>query len=177
MRTLTPERARFVRLVRGRVATEADAEDVVQIALQRASARAASLEDPARARAWFYRILRRALVDHHRARGAEPPRAGMDADPVDEGTLETPGVRCECAMRLLAGLRPAQAELLRRIEIEGQEPAAVAEALGISIGNLQVRLHRARRLLRDEVKHHCGVATLRPCLDCTCDARRRCHET
>jgi DNA-directed RNA polymerase specialized sigma24 family protein len=177
MRTLMPERASFVRLARSRVGTAADAEDVVQGALLRASARAASLEDPARARAWFYRILRHAIVDHRRTRGVEVRHAEHDVEPVDGATLETSSAPCACTVRLLADLRPAYAEILRRIDVEGEEPAAVAEALDISVGNVHVRLHRARHLLRDKLKHHCGVETLRPCLDCTCDARSRCHGT
>jgi DNA-directed RNA polymerase specialized sigma24 family protein len=172
--SLMPERARFVRLARSRIETDADAEDVVQRCMQRAAAHAESLGDPARARAWFYRILRRGIVDHHRARATELPRAETDAEPADEHGFVPTRSPCTCAVRLLGELRPAYADVLRRVDIEEGEPAAVAEALGISVGNLHVRLHRARRLLRDEVKHHCGVATHRPCLDCTCGASRRC---
>jgi RNA polymerase sigma factor (sigma-70 family) len=171
---LIPERARFVRLARARVGTDADAEDVVQRSLARAAAHVASLGDPQRARAWFYRILRRAIVDHHRARAAEPARSDEEPEIADEQSLEPTRTPCVCAVRLLGELRPAYAEVIRRVDVEEGELAAVAEALGISVGNLHVRLHRARRLLRDEVKHHCGVATHRPCLDCTCDAQRRC---
>jgi RNA polymerase sigma factor (sigma-70 family) len=174
MGVLKPERARFVRLARSRVETEADAEDVVQCALQRAATHAEALDDPARARAWFYRILRRAIVDHHRARAAEPPRAEVDDELVDERSPEPTHAPCTCAVRLLGELRPAYAEILRRIDLEGGEAGAVAESLGISVGNLHVRLHRARKLLREEVKQHCGVATHAPCLDCTCDPQRRC---
>jgi RNA polymerase sigma factor (sigma-70 family) len=171
---LTPERARFVRLARSRVETVADAEDVVQRALQRAATHAGALEDGARARAWFYRILRRAIVDHHRLRRGEPPRVEVDEELPDERSLEPTSAPCACTVRLLGELRPAYADVLRRIDLEGSEPSDVAETLGISVGNLHVRLHRARRLLRDQVKEHCGVATHVPCLDCTCDSRRCC---
>ena len=60
------KRACFVRLARARVATEADAEDIVQRAMVRAAERASQVAHPSRARAWFYRILRRTIVDHHR---------------------------------------------------------------------------------------------------------------
>jgi len=177
--SLKAERARFVRLVRPRVASEADADDVVQRALMRAAERAGSLEDPARARAWFYRILRHTLVDHHRERRRDPMRHTTDADPNelagdDDGVPErTP---CRCGLRLLGEIRPAYAEVLRRVDVEGEERSAVALALGISAGNLHVRLHRARRLLRDAVGSHCGVASHHPCLDCSCDGRQRCGD-
>jgi RNA polymerase sigma-70 factor (ECF subfamily) len=173
---LMPERARFVRLVRERVASQADAEDVVQRAMVRATARARTLEDPSRARAWFYRILRNAIADHHRSGRVERARRADDADPAElaSETAEPSRAPCACSVRLLGELRPAYAEVLRRVDVDGEDPAAVARLLGISPGNLHVRLHRARRALRDDVRHYCGVDSARPCLDCTCGKDRRC---
>jgi RNA polymerase sigma factor (sigma-70 family) len=179
MGALVGERGAFVRLVRSRVATEADADDVVQRALLRASERAASLDDPARARAWFYRILRHAVVDHHRRGRLDPMRHRSSADVADlvdasdDGATSAP-TACACGLRLLEELRPAYAEVVRRVDLDGQDPVAVARDLGISPGNLHVRLHRARRALRDDVRHYCGVDSARPCLSCACDGPHRC---
>jgi RNA polymerase sigma-70 factor (ECF subfamily) len=174
--TRITDRARFVRLTRERVASEADAEDVVQRALMRATERAQSLEDPARARGWFYRILRNAIADHHRAgRSERAKRAdGLEPEELADESAESPRTPCTCSLRLLAELRPAYAEVLRRVEVDGEDPADVARALGISAGNLHVRLHRARRALRDDVQHYCGVETHEPCLDCECGGEHRC---
>jgi RNA polymerase sigma-70 factor (ECF subfamily) len=172
---LIADRARFVRLARLRVPTEADAEDVVQRALLRATERSATLAAPAQARAWFYRILHRAIADHHRSRRADPLRSPAAAD-LDEIATE-PAITtavCPCALRLLAELRPAYAEMIRRLDVDGEDTAEVARALGISPGNLHVRLHRARRALREDVQHHCGVDALAPCLDCACSGAHRC---
>jgi RNA polymerase sigma-70 factor (ECF subfamily) len=171
---LAGERARFVRMARGRVATEADAEDVVQRAMMRASERAAQITEPSRARAWFYRILRRAIVDHHRSRPPEMHDDGaLDEAPAPEPEpLRAPA--CRCAARLVGELRPAYAEVVRRMDFEAEDPAAVAAGLGISMTNLYVRLHRARRALRERVEGHCGVRSIEPCLECTCHAHDRC---
>jgi RNA polymerase sigma-70 factor (ECF subfamily) len=172
---LMGERARFVRLARSRVATEADAEDVVQRAMMRAAERAPQLADAGRARAWFYRILRRAIVDHHR----RAPRETTGEGPQHEPAAEDEGPRapvCQCALRMLAELRPAYAEVVRRIDLEGEDPAAVASAARVSMTNLYVRLHRARRALRQRVQGHCGVSSMTPCLECTCHAQGRCVE-
>jgi RNA polymerase sigma-70 factor (ECF subfamily) len=173
---LMPERARFVRLARERVASEADAEDVVQRALMRASERAQSLEDPARARGWFYRILRNAITDHHRAgRSERAKRAdGVEPEELAADSAESPGRPCTCSLRLLAELRPAYADALRRVDVDGEDPVDAARALGVTVGNLHVRLHRARRALRDDVRHYCGVESHEPCLDCGCSGDHRC---
>jgi RNA polymerase sigma-70 factor (ECF subfamily) len=174
LESLKGERARFVRMARHRVATEADAEDVVQRAILRAAERAAQVEDPARARAWFYRLLRRTIVDHHRARPPAP--SGVDPDDVPAPAEDRPRApACKCAARLLAELRPAYAEVVRRVDFEGEDAAAVAAALDVSVANLYVRLHRARRALRERVQGHCGVTSIEPCLECMCSGPHRCE--
>jgi DNA-directed RNA polymerase specialized sigma24 family protein len=170
--SLQGERARFVQMARARVRSEADAEDVVQRAMLRAAEHAGDLADPARARAWFYRILRRAIVDHHRARPREES-AGLDVD-MEAPEGEAPLSPCACAGHLLAELRPAYAEVLRRVDFEGEGAEGVAAALGVSKTNLYVRLHRARQALRGRVEEHCGVRSLGPCLQCSCGGRERC---
>jgi RNA polymerase sigma-70 factor (ECF subfamily) len=172
---LSDERARFVRMARSRVRTEADAEDVVQRAMLRAAERAAALADPSRARAWFYRILRRAIADHHRSRPADASGGHEEAvEGVDTASAPPPVSPCACAVHLLADLRPAYAEVLRRVDLDGEDPSVVATAIGASTASLYVRLHRARRALRDRVERHCGVSSLTPCLHCTCHAHERC---
>jgi RNA polymerase sigma-70 factor (ECF subfamily) len=91
----------------------------------------------------------------------------------DIETIPTPAA-CSCARRLLDGLRPSYAEVIQRIDLDGEDPASAAAALGISQGNLDVRLHRARKSLRNEVCTYCGVGSSKPCLDCACDGQHRC---
>ncbi|MCL2448949.1 MAG: sigma-70 family RNA polymerase sigma factor [Polyangiaceae bacterium] len=168
------ERARFVRWARSRLETEADAEDVVQRAMMRAAERAHQLADPGRARAWFYRILRRAIVDHHRNKRLEVGHEVLDEEASWEDA-DRLAFTCRCTLRMLRELGPAYADVLREVDFEGQAPRVVAGALDVSMTNLYVRLHRARRALRERVEEHCGVSSIGPCLDCTCDARGRCE--
>jgi RNA polymerase sigma factor (sigma-70 family) len=128
---LAAERARFVRIARRRPPTEADAEDVVQQAMARAIQRAGSLEDPARLESWFAQILRHAIADFYRLRRPE----GASQDAALQVAVEEPdaaGNACQCSLHLLGALRPAYGEVLRRVDVEGQAPEAVAAALAIS---------------------------------------------
>jgi RNA polymerase sigma-70 factor (ECF subfamily) len=170
------ERARFVRMARSRVATEADAEDVVQRAMLRAAERAAQIADGAQARAWFYRILRRTIVDHHRSMRKEECCETPDELPAPEAERPRASA-CSCAERLIADLRPAYAEALRRVYYEGHDPAAIAADTGVTLASLYVRLHRARHALRERVQGYCGVSSIQPCQECHCNADARCgHE-
>jgi RNA polymerase sigma-70 factor (ECF subfamily) len=175
VKKLSGERVRFVRLVRMRVQTDADADDIVQNALLRASQRSGSLQSSAQALAWFYRILRNAVADHHRARRADPMRSPSAVELEDiPGAEATEHAACTCGLRLLEQLRPAYADVLRRVDRDGEDPGVVAAALGVSLSNLYVRLHRARRALHEDVRHYCGVTSIAPCLDCGCAGHHRC---
>src|SRR5688500_19058895 len=61
---------RFLAFLQKRVGSREDAEDILQAALVRGLARAGEIRDDERAVAWFYRVLRNAVIDHWRARGA-----------------------------------------------------------------------------------------------------------
>jgi RNA polymerase sigma-70 factor (ECF subfamily) len=173
---LAGERARFVRMARARVASEADADDVVQRAMTRAADRSASIVDPSSARAWFYRILRRTIVDHHRAarRDELATATEVDAENIAAPAPARQAPTCRCAVHLLDELRPAYADVLRRIDFGDENPSDIAASLGVSTANLYVRLHRARRALRERVQGHCGVTSIEPCLECMCHAHARC---
>ncbi len=176
--SLASEQPRFVRFARLRVATDADGEDIVQRALLRAAAGAGSLEDPALARAWFYRILRRTIVDHHRARARDAARTEAAGELAEVARSEQPSAvsPCPCTLRLLSDMRPAYAEIVQRIDLNGEAAHVVAESLGITPANLHVRLHRARHTLRTKVEARCGVSSIHACLDCTCDPTHRCRD-
>jgi len=162
--------------VRRRLADDAMAEDVLQQSLMRAVERQHTLQQSENVVGWFYRILRNAIVDLYRSRAAESRKtdtflqelltAGEDKTPaLDE---LRPSV-CACLQRLLPNLRPAYAELLQRVDLQGQSLAAVAQELKVTPNNLTVRLHRARQALRSSLEQACGLCTKHGCLNCTCD--------
>jgi RNA polymerase sigma-70 factor (ECF subfamily) len=166
---LAGAKARFLGFLERRLGSRADAEDVLQAALVRVLEREAPLRDEERLVPWFYQVLRNLVVDHHRRRAARAAGAARAAAlgpavPDDDLLREA----CACVGGVLAGLRPAHADLLRRLELAGEPPASAARALGISPGNLAVRLHRARRALRAELGRLCRTCADHGCLDCTC---------
>jgi RNA polymerase sigma-70 factor (ECF subfamily) len=168
LRRIERDRARYLRFVSARVASAADAEDVLQRALLHAVSRAETLDDEQRAEAWFFQIVRHAITDHHRGRARE--RARASDDDVDEAAAPEPAdAVCRCGEQLMASLAASHAEMLRRVDAEGESVDAVAQSLDITVGNAYVRLHRARRSLRARVESRCGVHTVEEALSCSCD--------
>lgn len=177
---LLRERPRWVAFVTRRVPSDVDADDVVQRALARALRHGARLREPARATAWFFRILRRSIGDALEQRGRTLDRVA-DA-PLDEQDLvdevasqaESDGA-CRCAPALLETLKPEYAALLRTVVLDETTLRDAAGVLSISENNAAVRLHRARGALREKLERCCGVRSLRACLACTCETEGTCR--
>ena len=166
----------FRSFLRRRVADDALAEDLLQQSFMRAVQQEHQVEQPEQVVGWFYRILRNATVDYYRARGAEDRKLeAFVQELAATGTDKTPALDelrptvCACLQRLLPNLRPAYADLLNRIDLEGESPVSVAKQLGVTPNNLTVRLHRARQALRKSLEESCGICTKHGCLNCTCD--------
>ena len=166
--TLLARRETFKAFLISRVGNAADAEDLLQNGLMKAVQSADEVKDGEKAVAWFYRILRNVLVDHARSRAAAARRD--DAWAAEQITLaedgETHRQICACFEKLLAGLKPRHAELLRRVELQGEAVSDAAAALGLTANHASVTLHRARAELRAELVRFCGDCS---CLDdCGC---------
>lgn len=168
---LLAHRRAFKAFLVARVGSEADADDLLQAGLIKAIQRADELKDGEKSVAWFYQILRNAVIDHGRSRGAARKRD--DAWAADSVTLaddaDAERVLCGCFEHLLPSLKPTHAELLRRVDLEGRPVAATAIALGMTANNASVTLHRARAELRKRLQEFCGACADGACLDCDCD--------
>lgn len=160
--TLLAHRQVFKSFLASRIGNETDAEDLLQNGLVKALERSAKIKDGEKAVAWFYQVLRNVLIDHVRSRSAATRRddawASSTITLADDGEIERQ--ICACFEKMLPAMKPAQAELLRRVELRGEPVAQVAVAMGITPNNASVTLHRARSELRAKLVDFCG--------DCAC---------
>lgn len=166
---LLAHRSAFKAFLASRVGNEADAEDLLQNGLVKAMSRADEIKDGEKVVAWFYQLLRNVIVDHLRSRNAAAKRDDRWA--AEAATLaedaEADRQICACLERLLPTLKPAHAELIRRIELQGEPVTKAAVALGMTPNNASVTLHRARNELRTKLVSFCGDCQ---CLNtCECD--------
>lgn len=171
---LVDNHARFLQFVERRVGSREEAEDILQEAFVRGIDRAGSLRNRESAVAWFYRLLRNALVDHYRRQSAEAralqtaaAREDREVPAADEEILDAV---CGCIDRLLDTLRPEYADALRRVEVDEVPVRRYAQELGITPNNAAVRVHRARLALKRQLERSCGTCVTHGCFDCTCDA-------
>jgi DNA-directed RNA polymerase specialized sigma24 family protein len=162
-------RGELVAYVEKRVGSRAVAEDVVQQAVMRAFEAVHGLRDPAAGRAWLFRITRRVVADHFRARSEAGHGVALAS------TLQENDLGCACVLANLDQLKPEFAYVLRRVILEGTSLAAFAFENGLSANAATVRLSRARAALRAQLRAHCGTSSLRECLDCACGERGCCE--
>lgn len=168
--TLLANLAAFQSFARGRLGNDAIAADVVQESLLRAlkSDHAPSAEG--NVVAWFYRILRNVLTDLHRRRAVRVKALERFAreQPSEGPDVELHKQTCACLRGLLPTLKPDYAEVLQLADLDDKAPEVVAEQLGITRGNMKVRLHRARGQLRERLEQTCKACAAHGCLDCDC---------
>lgn len=164
---LLEKRALFRAFLRKRLGTDAEVDDLLQHALVKAMRRRDSVRENEKIVAWFYRILRRTLIDYHRSELARLRREdawGRERIP-DEAVSAT---LCACLSGLLPKLEPRAAELVRRVDLGNESIAKVASSLKMTTNAATVAVHRARARLRRELVAFCGDCTQGACLDCNC---------
>ena len=163
---------RFLRFLEQRVGSREDAEEILQSAFVRSLDKGDEIRERESSVAWFYRLLRNAVIDHYRRNAANQRKiegfAQQLSDSVQAVDSATEKVICECIHELIPVLKPEYAELISRVDLKGSDVSSAAVALGITAGNARVRLHRARAALRLEVERSCRTCATHGCIDCTC---------
>jgi len=159
----------FLHHLQVRLGGRDEAEDVLQDFYLRVVIKAGQIRDAESVMAWLRTVLKSVLVDYCRRRSAA--RKAQQAVIVDllatTATQEDDFDRttCTCFYRFLPTQKPEYAEVLRRVDVAGQSRHEAALALGITTGNVRVRLHRARRALKRSLELSCRECRSRGCFE------------
>jgi len=156
---------RLFRVARGILADDAEAEDVAQEAWLRAFRELSRFRGEALFSTWLTRIAcHEALARVHKRRRLVPITGGDGGGEPPEPPAETPGPERDLENRELQDLLRAAVEVLpdplRAVfclrEIEQLSTEQTADALGLTVENVRVRLHRAKRSLRQTLDEKIG---------------------
>lgn len=167
----------LVRRMRGRQ----EAEEVLQRFMLRAIERANDLRNIDSVRGWLSRVLATTIADFYR-QAARNSKNETIVDPHDLAEMgeatsvpdeELEAAVCDCLYRLLPTLKPEYAEVIWRADLLEESRESIAQSLGTSVNNINVRLHRARGALRQRLLQMCRTCVIHGFLDCDCKA----HET
>jgi RNA polymerase sigma-70 factor (ECF subfamily) len=140
---------RLRRFARNLTRNPHDADDVVQIGVERALARLDQWRSDARLDSWMFKIVRNAWIDEVRARGRrdriflnEEAGESIGSDSMER---ETERLSVQAAM---ARLPEDQRVAVSLVLVEGLPYKEAAEVLDIPIGTLTSRLARGRLALQ-----------------------------
>lgn len=124
--------------------SRAVAEDVVQDCYASAWQHRTQLRDPALARAWLFRIMRRSALRH-----MVPAAQSLDDEPLAETAAPDAGLDDRLdVVKALARIAPIHREVLVLYYFDDMPTALMAEALEIAPGTVLSRLARARDALK-----------------------------
>jgi len=166
---LLAHRAEFLGFLCARVGDASEAEDILQTAYTRALEKAEQIKDTETVVAWFYRMLRNALVDHYRRDDARTrAHEKFIAEAPVSYEAEIQANLCSCVGGVVQTLKPQYRVVLERIDLGSESIADFAQAEGTTTNNASVRLHRARRAAAKKLTQVCGACAEHKCLDCTC---------
>lgn len=146
----------------------ADAEDAAQETFVAVLRRASTFTGAARFSTWLYRVAMNACNDLARKRDRRPrtvPLARPSHDAPGDADLDIAGDTAdptdvlagrELGMELTAALRRLDAEHARTVvlhDVYGFGQAEIAASLGVAVGTVKSRLHRARGRLAQQLGH------------------------
>lgn len=174
---LVENHRRFLAFLERRVPTREAAEDILQDAFVRGMTKAPPLSSAESILAWFYRVLRNAIIDYHRRTGSQARALDRLAREMGEAAAppadaELFATVCDCVRSLVTTLTPAYAEAIRRVDLDGAGLQDFAREQGITANNAGVRLHRAHRALERRVRETCATCADHGCVQCSCLSAR-----
>lgn len=140
VRLYQPDAYRFARYL---TREHALAEDVTQEAFVRAFRFLASYRGDARFSSWLFRIVRNCAMDALRRRAAQ-----RTEEPLPPASPPNPVARIEL-QSALAAVVPEHREPFLLIEVLGLSYREAADVLGLPVGTVKSRMHRARLALCD----------------------------
>lgn len=165
---LTEKRPALFAYVRGIVRNAETAEDITQEAMLRAHRSVTTLKDHDRFIPWLYRIATNICRDHFRKNlrlREETQESNSELlsphDPRDENAPRLDKVmECaemgECVQRYFAELSDSYRAVILLHDVEGMGNKEIADILEISLDTAKIRLHRARKQLRNILEDACN---------------------
>lgn len=159
------------RIARAVVGSRTEAEDVLQDSYVRAYSHLESFEGRAALRTWLVRIVinqaRMRLRKRHRDDALVDPRSPTLTFPRGVAALAPEQPEQKAARREIRSLLEREIDALPEAhrtvfvlrDVEGQSTQETATQLEISAVNVRIRLHRARTILRANIRAQLGSVT------------------
>ena len=150
---------RIFALIYGIVRDRHEVEDVAQEIFFKVYTRIHAFDERSKFYTWLYRVAVNAAKDHVKKRSRRPSVALDEDAAIPDGARSPEKQAATAEMRRMvrdeiAALPLRYREVLSLRELEGLSYSEIAAVLGISIGTVESRLHRARAKLKRRLERH-----------------------
>ena len=138
------------------------ADDLVQEVFLKVQRKFETLNDQAKFKPWIYRIARNQCFDHfRRASASREDQTGQvqGVDGIQPSLVQLQLERREmsrCVQNKIDLLPDSKREVIILFDTMGLSHQEVSDILGIRIGAVKVRLHRARKALKEILDRDCN---------------------
>jgi RNA polymerase sigma-70 factor, ECF subfamily len=138
------------------------ADDLVQETFIKINHNLGNLRDAARLQAWIFRIAHNICRDYFRRQGKNP-NLGLDEISGEPAAAKAPttqkeleqGQMRQCVFGLVNFLPESLRSVIILSDISEFSQREIAEILGLTLENVKIRLHRARKKLKALLEEHC----------------------
>ena len=138
------------------------ADDLVQETFIRINHNLADVRDASKLKAWIFRIAYNICQDYFRRQG-KTANLGLEESSGEPAAAKAPTIQKEleqgqmrkCVFGLVNHLPESLRSVIILSDISEFSQREIAEILGITVGNVKIRLHRARKKLKALLEEHC----------------------
>jgi RNA polymerase sigma-70 factor, ECF subfamily len=155
---LLPRLRRFALSLCGQ---RADADDLVQMACERAIQRAHQWLPGTRLDSWLFTMMRNLWLSELRSRRVRAGAGQVDAGETDELRSEVGAqeiLQGNQIAAMILTLPEGLAATLLLVSVEGHSYQEAADVLGIPIGTVMSRMSKARQVMKDKLARAGGMA-------------------
>lgn len=144
------------------------AQDVLQDSLAKAINKSDDLRDSNKILPWLYAIMRNTIINSYRSQTRHQNKIDTIIREFEQENSSLTNEICKCFYQLLPALNTDYARLISEVDLKERSRADVATEMQMSVENLNVKLHRARKSLKEKMELCCQVCAKHGCLNCTC---------
>jgi RNA polymerase sigma-70 factor, ECF subfamily len=150
------------RFILNTVRNEWLADDLVQETFIRINHHLATVRDATKLKSWIFRIAYNLCLDHFRRQAKSPT---LDQGEIPEETISSAGASTQkeleqfqmrqCVFGLVNHLPEPLRSVIILADVDEFSHQEIADIVGITVANVKIRLHRARKKLKLLLEEHC----------------------
>lgn len=149
-------KSKLLHYISARVASPADAEDILSLAFTKLIAHESKKGMPDNIVPWLYRVVKNAIIDYYRGR-KEPDELSEDISDNQEPSSNAIKSLSSCVQPMIALLPEPYRTTLFFADIELMDHKHIAEITGKSLPATKAEVRRARHQLQEVIAGCCQV--------------------